>query len=428
MIYAQLARFLLPLMFIQVIQEFSGQFLNGGMARVPLATQTLAAYGLAWGLAGFLSSTLSQMRQVGLVLAENHSARRKIQLFVLVGGSLLGGLLLVLARTPLGVWVVEDLHSVEADLGRVVREALFWLSPVPILDGLIRFYSGLLLRVRRTEVLSYATAASISTSIAAVFFLLPAPFVQARPILLPILVTYIGILVNLGIIMWGYRRYVRSHMEEGIEDSLRLSYIFDFFWPLALVMAIQGLSRPLINLFVARGPNGAGSIAVLAVVYSLAHMAYGWLNDTRSLPPAFANVANSSHAIRRFIGGCALLSFFSMILLFWTPFRDVILTAWIGLEEELVVQCRWPLVIFSFFPPVVAIRSYYHGVALIEHRTRVLAPSGPSRIGIIFVALMVLPWVGLKGATLGIASLLCGFVLETVVVWLGVRCYKPRQS
>ena len=123
--------------------------------------------------------------------------------------------------------------------------------------------------------------------------------------------------MNLAIILWGYRRYVKSDMEEGVEDSLRLSYIFDFFWPLALVMAIQGLSRPLINLFVARGPNGAESIAVLAVVYSLAHMAYGWLNDTRSLPPAFANVANSFYAIRRFIGGCALLAFFSMALLFY---------------------------------------------------------------------------------------------------------------
>ena len=428
MIYVQLARFLLPLMFIQVIQEFSGQFLNGGMARVPLATQTLAAYGLAWGLYGFFYGSLSQMRQVGLVLAKSHSARRKIQLFVLVGGSLLGGLLLVLAKTPLGVWVVDDLHSVEAELGVVVREALFSLFPVPILDGLIRFYSGLLLMVRRTEVLSYATAASILTSIAAVFFLLPLAFVQARPILLPILVTYIGILVNLGIILWGYRRYVSSHMEEGGEDSLRFSYIFYFFWPLALVMAIQGLSRPLINLFVARGPNGAESIAVLAVVYSLAHMAYGWLNDTRSLPPAFANVDNSFRAIRRFIGGCALLAFFSMALLFWTPVRDIILTTWIGLEEELVVQCRWPLVIFSFFPLVVAVRSYYHGVALIEHRTRALAPSGPSRIGIIFVALMVLPWMGLRGATLGIASLFCGFVLETVVVWWGVRYGKSQQQ
>ena len=428
MIYGQLARFLLPLMFIQVFQEFSGQFLNGGMARVPMATQTLAAYGLAWGLAGFLSSTLSQMRQVGLVLAENHRARQKIQFFVLVGGSIFGGLLLVLALTPLGVWVVDDLHGVEADLGIVVRDALLCLFPVPILEGLIRFYSGLLLRVRRTEVLSYATASSILTSIAGVFFLLPTTFVEARPILLPILVTYIGILVNLGIIIWGYRRYVGSQMEEGPEDSLRLPYIFGFFWPLALVMAIQGLSRPLINLFVARGPNGAESIAVLAVVYSLAHMAYGWLNDTRSLPPAFAEIANSSQAIRRFIGGCALLSFFSMVLLFWTPFREVILTAWIGLEGELVVQCRWPLFIFSFFPLVVAIRSYYHGVALIEHRTRVLAPSGPSRIGIIFLALLVLPRVGLEGATLGIASLLCGFVLETVVVWLGVRCGKSQKQ
>jgi hypothetical protein len=428
MIYAQLARFLLPLMFIQVIQEFSGQFLNGGMARVPQATQTLAAYGLAWALAGFLTSTLTQMHQVGLVLATSHSARRKIQLFVVVGGALLGTLLLLLATTPFGVWVIEDLHGVGANLGGVVRHALFWLALAPILEGLIRLYSGLLLRLRRTEVLSYATAVSIAASIISVFVLLPAPFVQERPILLPVLVTYIGMLVNLGIILWGYRRYVKACMEEGIRDDLGLAYLFHFSWPLALVMAIQGLSRPLINLFVARGPNGTEAVAVLAVVYSLANMGYGWVNDTRSLPPAFANTANSLYAIRRFIGGCGLLSFLAMAILFWTPVRDHILAEWIGLQEGLVVQCRWPLVILTFFPLVVALRSYFHGVALIEHRTRALVPSGPSRIGIIFVALLVFPWIGLYGATLGVAALLCGFVLEAVVVWWGVHSRRPRPQ
>ena len=35
MTYAQLTRFMLPLVLTALVQELSGQFLNGGMARMP---------------------------------------------------------------------------------------------------------------------------------------------------------------------------------------------------------------------------------------------------------------------------------------------------------------------------------------------------------------------------------------------------------
>ena len=71
MIYLQFARFLLPLLLTMVAVEFGEQVLNGGMARVPQATDTLASYGLAWGLVTFLSSPLLQSRQLGLVLVDS---------------------------------------------------------------------------------------------------------------------------------------------------------------------------------------------------------------------------------------------------------------------------------------------------------------------------------------------------------------------
>jgi hypothetical protein len=39
--------------------------------------------------------------------------------------------------------------------------------------------------------------------------------------------------------------------------------------------------------------------------------------------------------------------------------------------------------VFSFFPLAVMNRAYLHGVGLVEHRTRALAPSGPARIAAI---------------------------------------------
>ncbi|MBT4502383.1 MAG: hypothetical protein HOC74_31910 [Gemmatimonadetes bacterium] len=424
MIYAQLARFLFPLVLTMVVYGLSGQVLNGGMARVPRATETLAAFGLAWGVTDFLASPISQVRQVGLVLATSTASLRRVRNFVLVAGLGLSAILPLLGMTQLGNWVIEDLHGVEAGLGKVVRSGILYFSFIPILEAWNRFYSGLLLQVRRTEIVSLATLAGIGANILAVFALLPLEWVRHQPILLPVVAVYAGYAVNLGILFRGYQRCVKKSLPTGESGELTYLYILKFFWPLALVMAIQGFSRPLINLFVSRGADGKDALAALAVVYSLAHLLYGWVNEIRSLPAAFKQVPDHLRYIRRFAGGCGLLSFVIMMLMFWTPLRDIILIEWIGIGPELAALCATPLFLFTFFPLAVMVRGYVNGIALVEHRTRALAPSAPSRIGIILVVLMVLPGMGISGATLGVTALLFGFVLEATVVWVGVRGWQ----
>ena len=412
--YGQLTRFLVPLLATQVLAEFGGQFLNGGMARVPEPTQTLAAYGLAWGLVGLVTSTLSQVRQVALVLVDSHTARRTVQRVVIYCGV---GLSLVLGGLGYSTWAIDTLHGIRPELGALVRQALFWLAPIVLFDGFSRLYSGLMLRVHRTTVLTLATTAHITVSIGSVFLLLPTKLVQQDPIALPILVTYAGAVADLAVLAWGYHTYVRGHLPGTGERELTSSYVLRFFWPLALVMAIQGLSRPVINLFVARGIGGEEALAALAIVYSLAHMLYVWLNDMRSLAPAFLTRSADLVPIRRFMAGCGAVSLLGMFVLFWTPLREVILEQGIALEPGLAERCKVPLLFCVAFSPLVTVRAYYHGLALSRHRTRSLAPSAPFRLAAIVAALLILPGFGLSGATLGIVALLAGFLLETAAAW-----------
>jgi hypothetical protein len=431
--YIPLLRFLLPLVITDLLLGFGSQLMNGGMARMPRATETLAAYGLAWGVAGFLTSTLSEVRQLSLSLVENRQALRTVLRCVhLVSGSM-AALLACVAFTPVGVWVIEDLHGVDPGLGTVVREALSWLIPVPLLAGLSRLLSGLLMRVRRTDALSYATLAGIGANILAVFALLPTALVEARPILLPIIVTYAGAFTELAVLLYGVRRHVRPRLPEtepahppARRAPLTPAYVFRFFWPLAVIMGVQGVSRPLVNLFVAREPDSAAALAVLTVVYALAHLPYGWLNNIKNLAPAFQHQEGSLANIRRFAAGCGLLSFAVMILMFWTPLRWYLLESLIGVDHGLALHCTAPLVIFSFFPMTVMVRAYYHGVALLEHRTAAMAPSGPARIAAIAGAMAILSLFDLEGATRGVAALFCGFFVETVVVWWGVKNTKGK--
>ena len=425
MTYGRLARFVLPLAVTAIVIELGQQFLSAGMARVPQATQTLAAYGLAWGLVLFLTSPLAQAKELGLVLVSSPQSWLAVRRFVLILGAVLVCATASLSFGPVGHAVIERLHAVDPELGDVVRLALLLFIPYPLLKGLTLFHAGLLLRVRKTALVSYATVSDLAVGIVAVFILLSTPFIRQQPILLPVLAIYAGLIVQFGIIVWGAYRY-RSQLfalestSVVAGDELSLRNIARFFWPLALIMLIQELSRPIINLFVARGPDATAALAILAVVYTLGRIPYGWLNELRNLAPAFREESGNMYFIRRFFVACAFVSFAMMLTMFWSPLRDTILERLIRVDAGLAERARTPLLIFSSYSLIVSVRAYYHGIALRDRRTYALAPSAPARIIAILVTLLVLPRLGVTGATLGIAALTMGFVAETVSVWWGV--------
>ena len=163
---------------------------------------------------------------------------------------------------------------------------------------------------------------------------------------------------------------------------------------------------------------------MLAVVYILGRIPYGWLNDIRSLASAFREEPNSLYAIRRFATGCTVISLVMMVVCFWTPLRVWILGDLVGLLSELVEMSRVPLYIYTAYTVAVAVRAYYQGVALLERRTPALAPSAPARLAAIWLSLLILPFFGVTGATFGILALFNGFAVEAVAVWWGVRGYR----
>ena len=428
---SRLVRFMIPLAITSIVLELGSQVLNGGMARIPQATMTLAAYGLGWGIILFMAAPLAQTKELGLVMVNDPASFRAVRRFVVLAGIVLMVGLASLTLTPLGTLAIEELHGIDSSLGKVVRVALFWLIPYPLLRGFSVFHTGLLLRVRRTALVSYATLSNLGISILAVFILVNVPWIQAQPIRLPIVVTYIGQLVELGIVLWGVTRYALPHLARlatlqseakgRMASAPSAGEIVRFFWPLALIMIIQEFSRPMINLFVARGPNPTATLAILAVLYTLGRMPYGWLNEIRNLHPVFHEEANSRAYIRRFAVGCGVVSLAFMAIFFWTPLRDVMLLDWIGVPPHLAALAPMPLRLFAIFSLTVTARAYYHGIALVERRTHTLAPSAPARLLAIILTSLLLPLIGITGATLGVAALAAGFATEALVVWWGVR-------
>ena len=442
--YLQFARFVLPLSIAVVAFTFSNQVINGGLARAPRTVESLAAFALAWGIIEFFVSVIYPSRQVSLVLAADRHALRRILQFVVGVGLLAAATVSSLVFTPAGPWVLQDIHGADTELSAIVTHALAWMIPLPLLDGLIRTLAGVLMRLRRTEIVSVASMSEIGAMLVVVPVLLPTDIVQAQPIRLAIFAIFAGLAANGAVLLWGYFSVARPKLHaappadskeagaksEGDSEgaAITASYLWRFFWPLSLTVAVQGASRPLINLFVSRSPGGEQALAVLAIVYTLTYLPYGWVNDLRAVVAAFSKAGgNVRHQLRRFATGCCVTSLTLNVVLFWTPLREIILIDLIALNPTLVELCREPLLLFSAVPLAVTVRAYFQGIALFEHRTRALAPSGPCRIIIIFAVLMIVPATAMAGASRGMLALAAGFFLEAAVAWWFVR-RGSRQS
>ena len=109
--------------------------------------------------------------------------------------------------------------------------ALWSFVPLPILTGLNRLYSGLLIQSRRTDLVSLAMGLGMAFQIGAVAVLLQVEWIGQNPIVLPIIAVYLSEIVALVVVLAGYRRYVSAGLPKDASAFLRWGYIVGFSGP-----------------------------------------------------------------------------------------------------------------------------------------------------------------------------------------------------
>uniref|UniRef100_A0A671K4S9 Progressive ankylosis protein homolog B-like n=1 Tax=Sinocyclocheilus anshuiensis TaxID=1608454 RepID=A0A671K4S9_9TELE len=351
------------------------------------------------------------------------------------------------AYTDLGYYIINKLHHVDDSVGSKTRKAFLYLAVFPLLDAMAWIHAGILLKHKYSLLVGSASISDVVAQVITfVAILLQSNLECLEPLLIPILSLYMGALVRFTIVGLGYYCNVHdnipesSSIEQGGDTTVRK--MLSFWWPLALILATQRISRPIVNLFVSRDLKGSAAsteaVAVLTATYPVGHMPYGWLTELRAIYPAFDKnnptnklasglTVTNSH-IKRFTLCCFLLSLTMCFIVFWTPHvSERILVDVIGVDMAFAQLCIIPLRVFSFFPVPVTVRAHLTGWLMTLKRTCVLAPSSVLRIAVLITSLLVLPYMGVHGATLGVGSLLAGFMGESTMVAVAT-CYVYRKQ
>ncbi|XP_064399190.1 progressive ankylosis protein homolog B-like isoform X2 [Halichondria panicea] len=409
--YFTLFKFVVPLALTDVIADVGEQFLNRSVASSLNVVDTLAAFGLAYVFVKLFVGMLQEVKQVGVVLVHDRPGFHKLLLCVVVMGIGVTIIIVVIAKTQLGVWLIKDLHRVSDNVAELTYTAFAYLSVFPLIDSISWYHGGVLLQYRHSSLVGFASLAEIMAQIFCVAVLLYTPLVCSAPIVVPILSAYCGVITRCVITLGGFYRLVYPKLSKKIIERVTLLRLVFFISPLVFVLGIQRMSRPMINLLVARySPNecqAATAVAVLTATYPLGRMAYGWLNQLRTVSPTFQKkrednsrrvIAGKKVAI--FIIATLAFSFLFSLCVYWVPGVSVsILVSAVGIPPYLALLCVDPLRVFSFFCFTVSVRASLTGWLTLHKQTKLVAPSGFIRLGIIFAVFFTLRALGNGGLT-----------------------------
>ncbi|MFW6251916.1 MAG: hypothetical protein ACOC27_01625 [Halanaerobium sp.] len=154
----RILRFFIPIAVMAFLARFVQPVVQSGIVRSSITRYDLAAYGVSWTLVMIFVGPLDMLHQCSLVFARqlNNKNWRRIVIFSLLVGLTASLILVLLAFTPLGDFVLESLISVSAEISALVKKVILAFILFPVIRAFRETFWGVMMQQQTTNIIAVA--------------------------------------------------------------------------------------------------------------------------------------------------------------------------------------------------------------------------------------------------------------------------------
>ncbi|MDC7235628.1 MAG: hypothetical protein PQJ58_20565 [Spirochaetales bacterium] len=360
-----------PLAAMWLMMGIEMPLINGVIARLADAKANLAAFGITLAIALIVEAPVIQLLAAGTALADSKKNYNRLLHFTHILAAGLTLFHLVLGLSPLYSLLLRSVLKVPEQIIEISRLSFLWMFPWSAAVAYRRFWQGVLIRYEKTTVVPVIMVVRILFSgvvLAAGFSVLNISGAEVG-----------GLALSLGVTAGAVssflfaRPLVRNLEDDDSVPVLSWKELGIFYYPLALTSYMTFMVRPVLTYGIARALYPLESLAVWPVVSNVLFLFRSTAMAYQEVTVSLLKDDMGHYHLSRFaliLGG--ILSAVLLILAA-TPLGTLVYRSGSGLENDLLPFTVIPTWIVVAVPFITAMISWYRGLLIHKHQTRIIA-------------------------------------------------------
>jgi len=365
----ELSLFFFPLLLNVQMMSVSHSIINAALARQADYINALAAFATAMVVHLFVASPSYQNHTVTIAMVRGRQSFRGVVIFVLLVAIYVSVLLWLIAVTSVGDWLLGKVLGIETGLIPEIKRVVVFLAFLPFVTGFRGFFQGLVIRARRTALVSFATGVRIAALFG--YLALGSAYFSGAVLGGFALVACVATeTLVIGLFAWR----VHPPLDGDYSEEKRTGEILRFAFPLAYSSCLQQTIPLLIAAIIGRLSDGALALAAFGVIRGFLFLLAGPMRNLQQAYLTLVDGAVDYRVLVRFFlwvsGGMGLL-----MLLTAFPLNQLLLGKVMGIADDLRLYIVWPLAACAVFPFFYGAANLLRGFFAGAHRTALLGRS-----------------------------------------------------
>ena len=335
------------------------------------------------------------------------------------------------ALTSIGDWVFSQLMGASPEVTRLAKlsSAVMGLWIIP--NQVRNLATSLCMMHRRTLLISHSTLVRL---ISQALMLMVLPFWMEGAVAGA--ASLVGCMAVESLYMYWVSRQFYAQLTATGGEQASYRQMWNFSWPLMITQITENGVTFVINLFLGRLANPDLALAAFGVVNALNSLVASPLRNLVQTAQALVRNRADMRVMLIFAHRLAIAYSVLVLILFYTPLRELILNGIMGLPATLSSYAAPGVQMLLLVVIVWGYSSLFRGLLSAMRKTQVIAGSAVIRLLVVVaVGSVTLFKPDLNGAAVGVAAVGCAFMAEVLILGWRVRLYSrsagpifPRET